>query len=65
MLKMIIKVKNFSVKLNWVQSVNLTGVGSGIFQGMDPDPGFFPGSGSDGGKKELKFGIKIANAQSR
>ena len=62
MLKMIIKVKNFSVKLNWVQSVNLTGVGSGIFQVMDTDPGFFPGSGSDGGKKELKFDINIENA---
>ena len=63
MLKMIIKVKNFSVKLNWVQSVNLTGVGSGIFQVMDPDPGFFfPGSRSEGGKKELKFDINIENA---
>jgi hypothetical protein len=33
----------------------------GYFQAMDPDPdpGFFPGSGSEGVKKEPKFGINI------
>ena len=55
MLKMIIKVKNFSVKLNWVQSVNLTGVGSGIFQVMDTDPGCFRDPDPTGVKKSLNL----------